>query len=141
MLPVIELTLLVQVGMQIGALTTVALTILTAVIGVSLVRSQGLSVMQRAQMNMASGQDSAPEVIEGAMLAFAGVCLLIPGFMTDAVGALLLLPPLRRQFAKSILSSRVIRFGNMGQRRGDTHTSGSTFDAEFERKDDHDRLN
>ncbi|MBW8192507.1 FxsA family protein [Neiella marina] len=151
LVPVIELTVLVQVGSQIGALGAIGLTILTAIVGLSLVRSQGLSVMQRAQQNMAQGQNTAPEVVEGGMLAFAGLCLLIPGFITDALGALLLLPPLRKQFAKSVLSSRVIRFGGVGghgsfqqgpfQSRPNDSQTGNTIDGEYERKDDNDRLN
>ncbi|MBD1387849.1 FxsA family protein [Neiella sp. HB171785] len=150
LVPIVELTVLIQVGSQIGALSAIGLTVLTAIVGLSLVRSQGLSVMQRAQQNMAQGQTTAPEVIEGGMLAFAGLCLLIPGFITDALGALLLLPPLRQQFAKSVLSSRFIRFGHtqhfgqspfqQGQsQHGDQQ--GNTFDGEFERKEDRDRLN
>lgn len=153
LVPVIELTVLVQVGSQIGALGAIGLTILTAIVGLSLVRSQGLSVMQRAQQNMAQGQTTAPEVIEGGMLAFAGLCLLIPGFITDALGALLLLPPLRAQFAKSVMNSSFIKVkmaspfqqGSFGQspfnQQGDSGgQQGNTFDGEFERKDDHDRL-
>ncbi|GGA63152.1 membrane protein FxsA [Neiella marina] len=150
LVPIVELTVLIQVGSQIGALGAIGLTVLTAIVGLSLVRSQGLGVMQRAQQNMAQGQTTAPEVIEGGMLAFAGLCLLIPGFITDALGALLLLPPLRQQFAKSVLTSRFIRFGHAqhfghGQfqqgRSSQGDSQGNTFDGEFERKDDRDRLN
>lgn len=152
LVPIVELTVLVQVGSQIGALGAIGLTILTAIVGLSLVRSQGLSVMQRAQQNMAQGQTTAPEVIEGGMLAFAGLCLLIPGFITDALGALLLLPPLRSQFAKSVMNSNFIKVkmaspfqqGSFGQgpfgQQGQDSQQGNTFDGEFERKDDHDRL-
>lgn len=155
LLPIVELTLLIQVGSEIGALSTIALTLLTAAIGISLVRSQGLGVMQRAQINMAEGKGAAPEMVEGAMLAFAGLCLLIPGFLTDVVGALLLLPPLRAGAAKYVLASKVIRFrGAFGagphspygpQGHKNPHQEGNTFDGEFERKDDErndqDRLN
>lgn len=157
LLPVIELTVLIQVGGQIGAINTIVLTILTAIVGISLVRSQGLGVLQRAQINMAEGKGAAPEMVEGAMLVFAGLCLLIPGFLTDAVGALLLLPPLRAAAAKHVLQSKVIRFrGAFGagphshygpQGHKNPHNSdgpGNTYEGEFEHKDeqhDHDRLN
>lgn len=153
LLPVIELTVMIQVGSEIGAFNTIALTILTAIIGISLVRSQGLGVMQRAQMNMAEGKGAAPEMVEGAMLAFSGLCLLIPGFLTDAAGALLLLPPLRAGAAKYILASKVIRFrgafgagphspyGPGGHK--DPYQEGNTYDGEYERTEknqDQDRL-
>ena len=143
LIPVVELTVLIQVGTQIGAFSAIGLTILTAIVGLSLVRSEGLSVMQRAQKNMASGQTTAPELIEGAMLAMAGLCLLIPGFVTDAVGALLLLPPIRSWTAKKVMSSQFIRFRSAQsfyQPNSDAQ-QGNTIDGEFERKDDHDRLN
>ena len=141
LLPVIELTVMYQVGSHIGLLNTIGLTVLTALIGISLVCSQGLAVMQRAQANMAAGQGTAPEMIEGAMLAFSGVCLLIPGFLTDLVGASLLVPPLRMHAAKYILSHKVMRFNTQFASKGSDTSSHNTFDGEFERKDDHDRLN
>ena len=147
--PMIELVVLIQVGSQIGALSTIGLTVLTAIVGISLVRSQGLGVMQRAQMNLAEGKGAAPEMVEGAMLAFSGICLLIPGFITDVAGALLLLPPLRTGAAHYILASKVVRFrGAFGagphspygpQGHKNPRQDSNTFDGEYERKDDDDQ--
>jgi UPF0716 protein FxsA len=94
--PLLELYLLIQVGSEIGALPTIALSILTAVIGTVLVRVQGFSVLLRVRELLDRGELPALEVLDGALLLIAGLLLLLPGFITDALGFLLLLPPLRR---------------------------------------------
>ncbi|MEJ2326020.1 MAG: FxsA family protein [Chromatiaceae bacterium] len=87
-LPVFELYLLIQVGSRIGALPTIGLTILTAVIGGVLVRLQGLSVLGRVRASLDRGDVPALEML--------GFLLLLPGFVTDAIGFLLLVPVVRR---------------------------------------------
>lgn len=95
-IPVVELYFLIQVGSQIGALPTIGLTILTALIGGVLVRMQGFAVLARVRRATERGEVPALEMMDGALLVVAGLILLLPGFFTDAVGFLLLLPPLRR---------------------------------------------
>jgi UPF0716 protein FxsA len=95
-LPVFELYLLIQVGSRIGALPTIGLTILTAVIGGVLVRLQGLSVLGRVRASLDRGDVPALEMLDGALLLIAGFLLLLPGFVTDAIGFLLLVPVVRR---------------------------------------------
>lgn len=102
LIPIVELTVLIQVGAKIGSLTTVALVFLTAIVGVALIRRQGLATHLKAQEKIRRGEMPASEVAEGFMLALAGVCLLIPGFVTDALGALLLISPLRKAVATSV---------------------------------------
>ena len=94
--PLIELYFLIQVGSVIGALPTILLTILTAVVGGALVRFQGVGVLMRVRAMMEQGEVPALEVLDGAALLLAGFALLLPGFVTDAIGFLLLIPPLRR---------------------------------------------
>jgi UPF0716 protein FxsA len=94
-IPIIELTVLVRVADDIGAFNTVMLSILTAVIGLWLVRQQGLAVVQSMQQSMAQGQSPVREMIHGFFLFFAGIFLMFPGFITDSIGALLILPPVR----------------------------------------------
>lgn len=94
--PLVELYLLIQVGSEIGALPTIGLSILTAVIGTFLVRVQGFSILLRVRETVDRGEVPAIEVLDGALLLIAGVLLLLPGFITDALGFLLLVPPLRR---------------------------------------------
>ena len=95
-IPLFELYLLIQVGTEIGALPTIGLSILTAVLGTFLVRVQGFSVLLRVREMLDRDEVPALEVLNGALLLIAGVMLLLPGFLTDAVGFLLLIPPLRR---------------------------------------------
>ena len=95
LLPLIELYLLIQIGSGIGAGLTVLLTLGTAVLGVWLVRLQGVAAIMRAQVEMATGRP-ALSLLEGAVLCAAGILLLIPGFATDAAGFLMLIGPLRR---------------------------------------------
>lgn len=94
--PLVELYLLIEVGSVIGAVPTIALSVFTAVLGGLLVRMQGFAVLFRAQAQMANKEVPALELMEGALLLLVGLALLLPGFITDAVGFLLLISPLRR---------------------------------------------
>jgi len=94
--PLVELYVLIEVGARIGAFSTIALSVFTAVLGGWLVRLQGFAVLYRVQGAMARGEVPALELLEGAMLLLTGLALLLPGFITDAVGFALLIPPLRR---------------------------------------------
>jgi len=112
-IPVVEITVLIEVGEQLGAFPTVALVILTAAVGASLVRSQGLQTLMNAQSKMQQGQQPGQEVIEGVMLAIAGIMLVTPGFVTDFLGLVLLLPISRQFFASKLLERIIIK--NMAQ--------------------------
>ncbi len=101
--PLLELYVLIEVGSEIGALPTILLSIFTAVLGATLVRMQGISVLTRVQQTLAKGEAPALEMLEGAMLMMSGVMLLFPGFITDIMGFLMLIPPLRRKFILAIL--------------------------------------
>jgi UPF0716 protein FxsA len=94
--PLVELYVLIEVGARIGAFSTIVLSVFTAVLGGWLVRLQGFAVLYRVQGAMARGEVPALELLEGAMLLLTGLALLLPGFITDAVGFALLVPPLRR---------------------------------------------
>jgi len=101
--PLVELFFLIQVGSEIGALPTIGLTILTAVLGASLVRIQGFGVLLRVREAADRGEVPALELLNGALILLAGLLLLLPGFVTDAVGFLLLVPPLRRRLIARFL--------------------------------------
>lgn len=94
--PLIELYVLIQVGSVIGALPTILLSVLTAVIGGYLVRLQGLTVLMRVREAMDRGEAPALELLDGAILLLCGFALMLPGFITDAIGFALLLPGLRQ---------------------------------------------
>ncbi len=90
--PLIEIYLFIQVGGMIGALPTVVLVVVTALLGVSLLRAQGFSTMAKFQQEVSTGQLPATTMLEGVALIFGGALLLTPGFMTDAIGFLCLIP-------------------------------------------------
>ena len=94
--PLVELYLLIRVGAHIGALPTVLLCILTAVLGGAIIRYQGLQLLWQARAQLAAGMPPMAATLHGAMLALAGVLLFIPGFASDALGFLLLVPAVRR---------------------------------------------
>jgi len=101
--PIVELMLLIEVGGELGALTTVALVILTAVIGVWLVQRQGVAILFRLRETVDRGEPPAVEMLEGALVLFAGLLLLVPGFATDTLGFLLLVPALRLLIVRAVV--------------------------------------
>ena len=100
LVPIIEITLFIQVGEQIGLWWTIATVIVTALIGTHLVRSQGLKALASAQASLDQQKLPLEEVFTGLCLLVAGALLLTPGFLTDAIG-FTLLTPLFRKFAGS----------------------------------------
>jgi UPF0716 protein FxsA len=106
--PIIEIYLLIQVGQVIGAGWTIFLVVLTAVIGVWLLRIQGLSTLTRAQQKLQQNELPAREILEGMGLVVAGALLLTPGFFTDTVGFFLLFPPTRIWLVSRIASRMVV---------------------------------
>jgi UPF0716 protein FxsA len=95
-IPLTELYVIIEVGDTIGAFATIWLVVLTAVLGGWLVRKQGMGILFRIRQQMERGEAPAIEMLEGALLAIMGILLLLPGFITDALGFLLLIPPLRK---------------------------------------------
>ncbi len=108
-IPVIEIYVLITVGSAIGAGTTIALIIFTALLGAVLVRAQGFSTLARVQGQLARGEMPAIEIFEGLFLLVAGALLLTPGFVTDAIGFAFLTPPLRRLIIHRILAAGIIQ--------------------------------
>jgi UPF0716 protein FxsA len=142
-LSLLELTVMIQVGTVIGALPTVILIVLTAMLGSSLVRRQGLKTLMEAQQRMQVGEMPARELMGGMMLALAGLLLIVPGFVTDLLGLLLLLPPLRSRLADRLIKGVRVQ-GAMGgfQPQGPyspssplRDESSTIIEGEFERKD------
>ncbi len=100
-IPLVEIAILINIGKIIGAGYTIALVIGTAFLGVSLLRIQGISTLAKVQANINRGQLPATELIEGLILLISGVLLLTPGFFTDMVGFLMLVPALRQRLAET----------------------------------------
>lgn len=93
--PIVELAVIIQVGQQVGVWDTIALLLLISFVGAWLVRREGMSVWRRFNEQMAQGQMPGAELFDGVLILIAGAFLLTPGFVTDGVGLLLLVPPVR----------------------------------------------
>ncbi len=124
-LPLIEIAGFVVVGREIGALATVGLVLLSAVIGAILMRVQGFGVMTRIKRDIAAGRNPGRELAHGVMILFAGILLFIPGFVSDFIGLLLFVPPVR-EFGWRLVRNRVARSGGFsvfrfGKARGPAH--------------------
>jgi len=107
--PIVEMYLLIEVGGIIGTLPTIGLVVFTALAGVVLLRLQGFATLARGVGRLNRGELPLKEVAEGLLLAVAGALLLTPGFVTDSVGFVLLLPPSRQALARWLLRRVEIR--------------------------------
>jgi UPF0716 protein FxsA len=105
----LEIYVIVSVGESIGGFSTVLLVIITALIGSILLKQQGWSTMAKAQNAMANGQTPAFEMLEGVVILISGVLLLTPGFITDIIGLLGLIPFSRTYFIDRILSKNTAK--------------------------------
>ena len=113
-IPIIEIYLLIEIGSMFGALTAVALVILTGFLGAFLARLQGLQTLYRIQESLREGRMPSGELLDALLIGIAGLVLLTPGFLTDSAGFLLLIPAtrnaiknwLRRQIELRYMSNR-----------------------------------
>lgn len=101
-IPVIEIAVFIQVGERIGVWPTIGIVIATAMLGTAMLRQQGISILFRIQENLAANRIPVHELFDGVCLVIAGALLLTPGFVTDSIGLLLFIPPLRRWIAGEI---------------------------------------
>ncbi len=136
-IPLLEIYSLILVGSWIGALPTLLLVILTAVVGAALARHQGLATLQRLQVMLSRGELPAIELLEGVILLVGAFLLLIPGFITDLAGFVCLFPASRRAMA-----SWALRHINTGapppadSTASSSGREGRTLEGEFHREDD-----
>ena len=103
--PVIEIYLFIKIGSHIGALTTITLIFVTAILGIIYARYEGLNTLRSAFMQLIKNEIPVYEIISGAAITIAALLLIIPGFATDIIGFLLIFP-LSRKFILKILSSK-----------------------------------
>lgn len=129
--PLIEIALFIQVGGFIGLGWTLLIVILTAVLGTLMVRSQGLQVLNRLRGSMQELSDPTEPLAHGAMILFSGALLLTPGFFTDAVGFLLLVPGVRSSIFDAIRRRIVLADVQFGPSNPQRHQP-DIVDAEFE---------
>ena len=105
-LPAIEIFLMIKIGGKIGALNTIALIFLTAILGIFYARIQGIQTIRSGLMNLYQNKVPMYELISGASIAFAALLLIVPGFMTDLIGFLLLIPFTRNLLFKVTLRGK-----------------------------------
>ena len=139
-IPVAELYLFMTIGKEIGLGKTLAIIVATAVLGAWLTRMQGARAMARFQVATAEGRLPHEEVLDGVMILIAGVVLLTPGFLTDAVGFALLVPPfrtfLRKRLAKALKGRVQIVTPGSAAMPGTRREDDGVIEAEVEVLDD-----
>ena len=128
LVPVIEIYLLIKIGSQIGAITTILLIFTTAIVGIYYAKYEGLNTLKSGFLQLSKNETPAYEVISGAAIAFAALLLIIPGFLTDIVGFLLIFP-----------ISRKLIFGKLsGQYANKTKEKKDYIEGDFEDIEDDD---
>ena len=152
----VEIWVLIKVGSAIGAVTTLVLMVVAAVLGAQLVRSQGIMALLKLQPRLQAGEVSPTELLQGIWLPVAGFLFIFPGFISDVLGLLLLQPAVRKALTGLVLARGVRLFANLptgarptdsvppfervtpdqpDQPFGGERPGGTTIDGEYERKD------
>ncbi len=121
-LPALEIYLLIEVGRHVGALNTVALIFLTAIIGLYFAKHQGMQTLKSGMINMYQNKIPLYEIMSGASIALAAFLLIIPGFITDFIGFLLLVPFTRKFFFNLALRKK---------NKNDNYSQNKTIDGEI----------
>jgi UPF0716 protein FxsA len=122
--PLVELYILIQVGSVIGALPTIAMVIGISIFGAWMLKRQGMSALLKADAAMKSGKMPVEAVLDSVALIAAGALLMTPGLLTDALGVLLLIPPVRRRIARALLY-RLMKNGMFKVQTFSTRSSGA----------------
>ena len=130
LIPVIEIYLLIKIGSEIGAITTIMLIFTTAIVGIYYAKYEGLNTLKSGFAQLSKNETPAYEVISGAAIAFAALLLILPGFATDIVGFLIIFP-ITRKFLFNIFAKKLSR----NKKRNKNFIEGEFEDIE----DDNDR--
>jgi UPF0716 protein FxsA len=138
-LPVIEFALFAKSAEMIGVLPTVALAVVAGISGITLLQRQGLALMMAARNQFAHGEIPVAATFDALCLTFAGVMFILPGFLTDAVGILLLLPPVRTGL-RWWLTSRIGRPAGRPPQQGPSSGGSPIIEAEYRVIGDNDKL-
>ena len=130
LMPIIEIYVLIKIGSQIGAFTTILMIFTTAIVGVYYAKHEGLNTLKSGFLQIRKNEAPTYEVISGAAIAFGALLLIIPGFVTDIIGFFLIFPPTRK-----------LVFGKITNKyKNRRETKKNYIDGEFEDiEDDHDR--
>ena len=130
LMPFLEIFLIIEIGQYFGAMNTIIMILATAILGAVLVRIEGLSTLSRIKSSVQSGELPTIELISGGILIISAVVLLMPGFITDVLGLVLMSPSLRRRVASMVAQKLFTR-----QERSSGANSGKIIDTEFKVED------
>src|SRR3954467_13038685 len=138
LVPIAELAVIIQVGQEIGVWWTIAILIADSILGSLLLRSQGRIAWRRFNVALQAGRPPAREVLDGVLVIFGGAFLLTPGFITDIVGAIFLIPPTRaivrrllvKRFSERMVVAARGRAGTWSTRPGDVDGTAVDVDTE-----------
>ncbi|MFP5348443.1 MAG: FxsA family protein [Gammaproteobacteria bacterium] len=135
LLPLVEIFVLVKVGHAIGALNTVLAIVFAAILGVFTMRVQGFATAFRVRAAVARGELPGTALLDGLWLLLAGLLLLIPGFISDAIALLLFIPVVRQTLGRVLVGSLSMPVNRTGAPQGDT-SGPRTLEGEYKRHDD-----
>ena len=130
-LPALEIFLMIKIGGKIGALSTVSLIFLTAIVGVYFAKLEGIKTMRSGIMNLYQNKVPVYEMITGASIAIAALLLIIPGFFSDTIGFLLLIP-----FTRKILINFFVKKNKLSTNQNNTNTLDGEIIEDKDKKDD-----
>lgn len=138
-LPILEIATFIYVGAAIGVLKTILLVVLSAIVGIAVLRYQGLSAFRKINRDIQTGHAPEVGIAHGFLIVIAGFLLIVPGFITDIVGLLLLLPPVRSLVWRFVSRNIIVNYSFRGRgfrrgRRGDDFVDLSPED--YRRKDE-----
>jgi len=134
--PLLEIALLIKVGQTLGFWPTIVILIAAAVLGIVVVRQQGLSMMSRAVAAMNEGKPPIEPVFDGFVIIMAGFLLMVPGLLTDAAGLLLLIPPVRRGAIAWATAGLFATSGDSGDQTGRESRPSMIIEGTYERLGD-----
>ena len=138
LVPYLEFLVFMEVGEAIGGFNAFLATILTAVLGVYLIRLQGFEVMQRMHRNLQNGESPIEEIFHGFFLLIAGLFFLLPGFITDSIAVLLAITPVRNFLGRAIVKNIEVHYYGHGRgpRAGPGAGQGPVIDGEYRQEDE-----
>ncbi|WP_315708525.1 FxsA family protein [Brenneria uluponensis] len=131
----IEVSIFIRVAEVFGVAMTLLLVVFTSCVGVSLVRNQGMRTFLQMQQKLEAGESPAVEMVKSVSLVLAGFLLLLPGFFTDFLGLMLLLPPVQKHLTLKLMPHLYIWRTRSGTGTGTSGSEGNTFEGEYQRKD------
>lgn len=142
LVPIIEITLFIKVGGLIGLWPTLLIVVLTAMLGSQLIRRQGLGAFLALRSSISDMRDPTGALFDGAMVLLSGALLLTPGFLTDSIGLLLLVPPIRAALLGALKKRISIATFGPAPAEPQPHAGGDVIDGDFRRVEpDEDEIN